>query len=71
MKTYFIKTYREEESKKVMGVLSKHLVTDAKREHSITGYEHIRFNCEKSEWKAIKKELNLEITSVFSNIRVD
>ena len=71
MITYFIKTYRKEESEKVIGVLSKHSVTDVKREYSITEYEHIRFNCKKSEWKAIKKELNLEITSVFSKIRVD
>ena len=32
MRTYFIRTYREEESKKVMTVLSKHVVTDVKRE---------------------------------------
>lgn len=71
MRTYFIRTYREEESKKVMTVLSKHVVTDVKRESGIVCKESIRFDCIKSEWKKIKKELNLEITSVFSKIRVD
>ena len=71
MRTYFIRTYREEESKKVMTVLSKHVVTDVKREPGIMCKESIRFDCSKFEWKQIKKELNLEITSVFSKIRVD
>ena len=71
MRTYFIKTYRREESEKVMGVLSKHVVTDIKRERAICAHESISFECEKTEWKSIKKELNLEITSIFSKIRVD
>lgn len=71
MRTYFIRTYRKEESEKVLDVLSKHVVTDVKRERSIGAYESINFECEKTEWKGIKKELNLEITSIFSKIRVD
>lgn len=71
MKTYFIKTYREEESKKVRDVLSKHVVTNIENKTAIMCRETINFTCEKSEWKKIKKELNLEIVSVFAKIRVD
>lgn len=71
MRTYFIRTYRREESEKVLDVLSKHVVTDIKRERASYAYESINFECEKTEWKSIKKELNLEITSIFSKIRVD
>ena len=71
MRTYFIRTYRREESEKVLDVLSKHVVTDIKRERAICAHESISFECEKTEWKSIKKELNLEITSIFSKIRVD
>lgn len=71
MRTYFIRTYRREESEKVLDVLSKHVVTDIKKERAICAHENISFECEKTEWKSIKKELNLEITSIFSKIRVD
>lgn len=70
MKTYFIKTYRREESEKVMKVLVNNAVDECKRESSITAYETISFKCEKSIWKAIKKELNLTVTTVFSEIKI-
>lgn len=71
MKTYFIKIYHEEESKKVRDVLSKHVVTNIENRTAVICLEIISFTCEKSEWKKIKKELNLEIVSVFAKIRVD
>lgn len=71
MKTYFIHTYRREESEKVIKVLSRYDVTDVSRKSAIMTYESINFKCSKEEWKKIKKELNLEITSVFSKIKVE
>ena len=70
MRTYHIRTYRIEESELVMNALKNFNVTDIKKDSGITCYESINFKCEKSEWKKIKKALNLEITSVFSKIRV-
>lgn len=70
MKSYFIRTYRKEESEKVVAVLANYEVTNVKRDSAIMCYESISFNCEKGEWKKIKKELNLEVVSVFSKMKV-
>lgn len=71
MKTYFINTYRNEESEKVMATLAKYVVKDVYRKSAIMHHETIRFECEKEEWKKIKKELNLEVTHVFSKIKFE
>lgn len=71
MRTYFVRTYRIEESELVMNKLKKFdAVIDIKRDPAIMCYESISFKCSKETWKTIKKELNLEIVSVFSKIRV-
>lgn len=71
MRKYFINTYRNEESEKVMTVLKNHNVIDVTRKSGIMFHETISFECEKEEWKKIKKELNLEVTSVFSKIKFE
>ena len=71
MRTYFIKTYRIEESEKVIKTLSKYVVEDVRRERSVMCYESIRFECKKSEWKKIKKELNLKVTIVFAKMKIE
>ena len=70
MKNYNIKTYRIDESEKVASVLSNHNVEDLKRNPATMWKETFAFKCEKEEWKKIKKELNLEVICVFSQIRV-
>lgn len=71
MKTYFIHTYRREESEKVMKVLSRYEVEKVSRKSAIMAYETINFNCNKAVWKEIKKELNLEVTSMFAKIKIE
>lgn len=71
MKTYFIHTFRREESEKVMKVLSRYEVENVSRKSAIMAYETINFNCSKVVWKEIKKELNLEVTSMFAKIKIE
>lgn len=71
MKTYFIFTYRDEESELVMNKLKEFKVINLKRKSAIMYYETISFECKKREWKKIKSKLNLETTSVFAKIRVE
>lgn len=70
MKTYFIRTYRKEESDKVMAVLATHESMEITKKSGIMCYETIDFKCKKGEWKKIKKELNLKVESVFSKMKV-
>ena len=71
MRDYVIRTYRREESEKVLNVLRRHNVENIKVESAIMAYESIRFSCKKDVWKTIRKELNLEITTVFSKIKIE
>lgn len=71
MKRYFINTYRIKESEKVMKALSRYEVAEVSRKSAIMSFETINFKCSKEVWKKIKKELNLEVTSVFSKIKVE
>lgn len=70
-RTYFIDTYRKEESEKVLKTLAKYEVYDIRKKSGIVCFESINFDCKKKVWKQIKKELNLEIKSVFSKIKVE
>lgn len=70
-KAYFINTYRKEESEKVLNTLTKYEVYDVHKKSGIMCFETINFDCNKKVWKQIKKELNLIVKSVFSEIKVE
>ena len=55
----------EEESGLVMKTLVAHNVCDIMIKNAIMFNAFIKFKCEKKVWKAIKKELNLEVDEVF------
>ena len=65
MKKYCITTKTKEESELAMKALTSHGVYDIKRGDGIVFNAFIKFKCEKKVWKAIKKELNLEVDEVF------
>jgi hypothetical protein len=67
-KTYNIKARNLHEEVMVRHILNTLNVSN-KQEKSVLGYERFSFECKKSTWKKIKEELNLEITSVYSQIR--
>lgn len=70
MRQYFIKTKDESELEKVMEVLGKFKLEEVKNlkvEKAIVGYKNVEFKCDKIIWKQVKKELNLEISSVFAS----
>lgn len=69
MKTYFIDTYRKEETEKVVNCLLSYDIK-YKINSSIMHYETVRFECDKATWKSIKKDLGLEVKSVFADLRV-
>ena len=64
-KNYTICTKTEEESGLVMKTLVAHNVCDIRIKNAIMFNAFIKFKCEKKVWKAIKKELNLEVDEVF------
>ena len=53
------------ESELAVKALTSHGVYDFKREDGIVLNAFIKFKCEKKVWKAIKKELNLEVNEVY------
>lgn len=72
MRQYFIKTKDESELEKVMEAFGKFKLEEVKNlkvEKSIVGYKNVGFECDKCVWKSIKKELNLEISSVFAGFK--
>lgn len=69
-KTYFIQTYRKEESEYVLKVLEE-LGVQGKASKSIMHHETITFRCEKEKWKEVKRKLNLRVTSIFSELKVE
>ena len=64
-KKYCIMTKTKEESELAVKALTSHGVYDFKREDGIMFNAFIKFKCEKKVWKAIKKELNLEVNEVY------
>lgn len=71
MKTYFIQTDSKDESDAVLMGLRSYDVKDVDVKTSVLHYEAISFACKKKVWKQIKKKLGLEVTSVFSQIKVE
>ena len=64
-KKYCIMTKTKEESELAVKALTSHKVYEFKREDGIVLNAFIKFKCEKKVWKAIKKELNLEVDEVY------
>ena len=64
-KNYCIMTKTKEESELAVKALTSHGVYDFKRDAGIMFNAFINFKCEKKVWKAIKKELNLEVNEVY------
>lgn len=70
MRRYSITTYRPEEDDKILKVLATYGIKP-EITNAITAYHYVSFECEKKVWKEIKKELRLEIKTVYCKLKVD
>jgi len=70
MRRYTIESYRREETDKAKKVLDS-LCIEYNVASGIMIYQMVNFECDKKTWKQIKKELNLNVTSVYAKLKVE